>query len=229
MKNIDSDRPTIVFSDFDGTITTQDTLVYLLNNFGHPSWIEIEEMMERGELIEADGLKAEFSLLKVDWDSAVEAILAEIEIDPEFPPFVQFLQSLNIPLIILSGGVGKIIRLIFEREGLTGLEIRANDALISDGKWRIIPSNRPRIKGLCNHCKSHSVIEMKEKGWNTIYIGDGLTDRCPSQNADLVIAKGKLADFYQSEGIEHHRVESFAEIRLNLKSVLKPKPMTQRH
>ena len=45
-----------------------------------------------------------------------------------------------------------------------------------------------------------------------IYIGDGTTDRCPGSRADLLFAKGSLADWCEREGVEHVRWKGFGDV-----------------
>ena len=43
-----------------------------------------------------------------------------------------------------------------------------------------------------------------------VLIGDGRSDFCAAAGADLVIAKGRLAEHCRANGIEHVAFESFA-------------------
>ena len=212
MKNYKIKKPLAVLSDFDGTITTVDTLKFLLDNFGASNWMDIEDKVKDGIMPEREALQAEFSTLNVSWDKAIEAILENIEIDPGFKSFINMVRRADLDFVILSGGVSEIIDPILMREDLDWIEVRANNVEVSGRNWKLIPSNRPRIKLNCNHCKSYSLQEMKNMGIYTIFIGDGLTDRCPAESADLVFAKHELAEFCQLKGIEYIPYNNFAEI-----------------
>ncbi|MCB1161859.1 MAG: MtnX-like HAD-IB family phosphatase [Candidatus Krumholzibacteriia bacterium] len=203
-----------VFTDFDGTITAQDTLVYLLDRYVGGGWLEIEARVEDGTLSEEQGLRDEIGLLTAPWDEAVAGVLADVPVDAGFAPFAAFCAARDWPLTILSGGLEPVIRAVLDREGLGAVPLRANGLdFAADGRWRVVPARTPRINRLCNHCKSWHLGTAAGAGHRTIYIGDGTTDRCPAGHADLLFAKGSLAAWCEARAIAHHRFTAFDEIR----------------
>ncbi len=202
-----------VFTDFDGTITAEDTLVHLLDHYAGSSWLEIERRVEAGTLSEEQGLRDEVALLRAPWAEALGQVLAAVPVDPGFAGFVAFCRERGWPLTILSGGLAPLIQAVLEREGLADLPFAANGlAFEADGRWRVVPATTPRINALCNHCKSWHLAQIAAIGTRTVYIGDGTTDRCPAGRADLVFAKGALAEWLEVRGIAHRPFSSFAEI-----------------
>lgn len=213
-------KPWIIFSDFDGTITKIDTLKFLLDNFGASNWMEIEYKVKDGSMSEREALQAEFSTLNVSWIEAIESILESIDIDSGFAEFIEWIERIEMKFVILSGGVHEIIEPILKREGLKNIEVRANNVQITGKKWRLIPSDKPKIKNNCNHCKTCSIVEMKDSGWRTIFIGDGLTDRCPAESADLVFAKDELAEFCLEQKLDFIPYKDFSDIKNTLEKYL---------
>jgi len=206
--------PPNVFVDFDGTITEIDTLVFLLDRYCGDSWRQIEDRVEAGTLSEERGLRDEIALLSVPWAEAVASVLAEVGVDPGFAAFTAWCRDRGWPLEILSGGLAPLIRAVLAREGLDRLALRANDlAFDEDGRWRVVPAASPRLRGLCNHCKSHWVQAARDGGARVVYIGDGTTDRCPAERADLVFAKGALAGWCASRGLHHVPFARFDQVR----------------
>jgi 2,3-diketo-5-methylthio-1-phosphopentane phosphatase len=202
-----------VFTDFDGTITAEDTLVHLLDHYVGPSWLEIERRVEAGALSEEQGLQDEVAMLRAPFAEALARVLAEVPADPGFASFVRFCRGRGWPLAILSGGLAPLIRGVLGREGLGDVPFAANDlAFDPDGRWRVVQASTPRINALCNHCKSWHLAGAAANGARTVYIGDGTTDRCPAGRADLVFAKGSLAEWLAERGVKHERFASFAEI-----------------
>lgn len=202
-----------VFTDFDGTITAEDTLVHLLDHYVGSSWLDIERRVEAGTLSEEQGLQDEVALIRAPLAEALVRVLAEVPVDPGFAQFVEFCRGRGWPLTILSGGLAPLIRAVLDREGLAELAFAANDlAFDPDGRWRVVQAATPRINALCNHCKSWHLAGATAAGARTIYIGDGTTDRCPAGNADLVFAKGSLVEWCTQQGIGHVPFARFAEI-----------------
>ena len=171
--------------------------------------------MDDGSLPEKEGLRQEIALLTVPFEEALAALLAELPVDPGFAGFVELCRERGWPLAILSGGLRPLIEALLEREGLAGIPVHSNDlAFDEDGRWRVVPAETPRIRDLCNHCKTWW---LRRAEGPVVYIGDGTTDRCPSREADLVFAKGGLARWCEAEGIEHVSWERFEEITRHLR------------
>ncbi|MDP6796367.1 MAG: hypothetical protein QGG33_00910 [Candidatus Krumholzibacteria bacterium] len=106
---------------------------------------------------------------------------------------------------------------MLEKAGIPELPLHCNDlGFLEDGRWKVLPAESPRIRGLCNHCKSWW---LQESRLPLIYIGDGTTDRCPAERADLLFAKGGLARWCEEEGLEHVPFETFDDILLWLDSL----------
>jgi len=203
-----------VYTDFDGTVTERDTLVHLLDHYAGPGWLKIERRVEDGSLSEERGLREEIALLAAPWDEARDLVLREVAADPGFAVFAAWCGDRGWPLEILSGGLAPLIRAVLAREGLARLPLHANDLAFEDGgRWRVVPATSPRIRALCNHCKSHWLVSARERGERVVYIGDGCTDRCPGGHADLLFAKGSLREWCEREGVAHRPFERFAEIQ----------------
>lgn len=203
-----------IFSDFDGTITRQDTLVYLLDRYAGPEWLAIEDRVEAGTLSEEEGLQAEIALLDPSWEEARQAVLDDVAVDPSFSDFAAWCRDRRWPLTLLSGGLEPLIRAVLEREGLGDLALRANGLEFEpDGRWRVIPAGSPRIRSRCNHCKTWHLAGASQAGAATVYVGDGCTDRCPSEHADLVFAKDGLRKWCEEKSLPYIPFDSFGEIR----------------
>jgi len=215
-----SARRYVIFSDFDGTITTADTLVYLLDNYGDPHWWDIEKSLLRGEMDEKEALRREIDTLCVTWDTALEALYNNIKLEAGFADFLKWIQDNKLPFIILSGGFAEISRALLGKYDLDHIEIRANSLEISGDRWRVIPAGRPKIKGRCDHCKSFSVKEMREDGYTTIYIGDGSNDRCPATYANIVFAKNDLEEFCKQNDVAYYHYADFNDILKIIQSTI---------
>jgi 2-hydroxy-3-keto-5-methylthiopentenyl-1-phosphate phosphatase len=202
-----------IYTDFDGTITLQDSLNFLLDHYVGPDWLEIEKRVEAGHLTEERGLQDEIGMISAPWEEALQLLLEKVPVDSGFKPFVELCRDQGWPLEILSGGLDPIIKNILRREQIERVKVHANDLEFAALRWRVSPALSPRIKERCNHCKSNWLVDAKKRGERVIYIGDGTTDRCPAGHADLVFAKGALADWCSGEGISHIRFEGFSEIQ----------------
>ncbi len=206
-----------IFCDFDGTITKNDTLQFLLDHYVGDDWNEVEDKVEAGLLPEKEALQLEIDFLDVDEKSAFEALDKNIKIDETFKDFANWCKELDFELIVLSGGFRKIIEFIFQKNYIDSVPIYSNDFFVdSENKWKVIPANSPKINGFCNHCKTYHLEEIRAKFDKIVYIGDGTTDRCPAQKSDWVFAKKGLAKFLGEKNFPFFEFEDFAEIKSKL-------------
>ncbi len=211
----------IIFSDFDGTITTQDSLVHILDLYGAPNWREIELRVKRGEIGSRVSLVQEFNTFHGSWENVRKRLIEDISIDRSFMSFLEFAKQNRIDTIVLSGGFESFIKVVFEKYGLENIPFFANRITFKDNKAFIdFPYYRKEC-GLCGHCKTAHLQACRQSGfYPVIYIGDGTTDRCPAATADLVFAKDGLARYCSRENIAYIEWTTFDDIIEYLKVYL---------
>ncbi len=202
-----------VFKYFDVTVTTVDSLQRILTVFTGEAWRRIEDEVEAGRIGDRRSLQMEFDLVRASRVEAMAVVDRDVAVDPAFPPFAAWLKRRGVPLTVLSGGFASIIRRVLGRHGLETLEVRANEARVSRGRWRVVPARGRRLCGACNHCKTASIVRARRAGLQTIFVGNGVTDRCPARHADLVFAKGVLAAHCRRERIPFRRYRTFRDVR----------------
>jgi 2,3-diketo-5-methylthio-1-phosphopentane phosphatase len=209
-----------VFTDFDGTVTTTDSLQRLLTVFAGDAWREIERQSADGTLEERTSLQREFDLVRATEEEAMAVIDRDVAVAPSFPRFASWLDELRTPLVVVSGGFGKIIRRILSRCGLGRLEVRSNEVRIDGGKWTVVPAGGESLCGRCNHCKAASLDRAKRGGARVAFIGNGLTDRCPAAYADIRFAKGELAAHCREKKLPYHSYNDFDQVKAVLEKEL---------
>ncbi|MGZ3959179.1 MAG: HAD-IB family phosphatase, partial [Flavisolibacter sp.] len=94
-------KKTIVISDFDGTITTRDALVEMLDSYAGPRWREIARLVKSGSMGTKVGLKKEMALLSISKKEFVAFLKRYIAIDRGFKGFLSFCRKKNIKLIVV--------------------------------------------------------------------------------------------------------------------------------
>lgn len=211
-----------VISDFDGTITERDSLNYLLNVYGPPDWEGFENRYEAGEISGSEALETEMSLLDLSIEEAIEIVTKEISIRDDFPPFVKFCEDNGIPLTIVSCNFRQIIGPILRKHSLDHIPFRSSEITEKEGKLKIISgTGRHPVCSECHECKALTVIEFRKKGFFTVYLGDGLTDRCPAWEADLVFARGRLKKSFDKKGIDNFTLDGFGDLAKFLNKMLR--------
>ncbi len=200
-----------IFSDFDGTITETDTLVFLATNLGGgPRMVEaIGRLIREGKLSLREGIAAEMRSVRSPFVEAEKLLRERIRLDAGFAPLARWLGERNIPLTILSAGFHQIIDLFISRGEFPHLEILANDLSPNEETgWRC----HFRDGTDWGHDKASHLKEARRRGEYVIFIGDGLSDRAAAEAADEVFAKHSLAEYCRERRINCHEYRTFDDI-----------------
>jgi 2-hydroxy-3-keto-5-methylthiopentenyl-1-phosphate phosphatase len=140
--------------------------------------------------------------------------LGRYELDPAFAPFARECRERGWELRILSDGTAWYILPMLKRAGLEWVRVHCNSIIhLSNKEWILGFPWLWRAGDQCGVCKRDVLRWSRIAGFKrTVYIGDGLGDRCPSFDADLVFATGRLAHFCQQENIAYEPFESFTDV-----------------
>lgn len=209
-------KKTKVFFDFDNTITTFDVLDGIIERFSEgEGWKKLESRWKRGLIGSKDCLKGQVEGLRLT-KTSLGRYLDEVDIDPHFKRLLAFLRSREIGTVILSDSFDCIISYVLKRHGIRGMEVYSNSArLVNGGLVPRFPFSNASCGG-CGHCKSMT-MRRNASGLRTVYIGDGMSDRCASKRADKVFAKGSLVEYCIKESIAHTPYRGLHDVYDHLK------------
>ena len=200
-----------VFSDFDGTITETDTLVFLATRLGGGARMveAIGRLIGEGKLSLRDGIAAEMRSIRKPFVEAERLLREEVRIDAGFAPLARWCGEKKIPLTVLSAGFHQIIDLFISRDEFPDLEILANHIQPNEEVgWQC----RFRDGTDWGHDKARHLKEARRRGEYIIFIGDGLSDHAAAESADEVFAKHSLAEYCRERRINSHEYQTFNEI-----------------
>ena len=152
-----------------------------------------------------------------------------IGIDPYFKAFVGQCNNANIPIFIGSNGADRVMKYILDREQINIDGYWAYRLIESGDKWSLefpLDENRGNCqvpKSIACKCAliESSLAAMKhvsQKNPYKIVIGDSRSDFCWTHKADLVFAKGKLAQYCRQENINNLSFSDFSQINEYLKN-----------
>ena len=201
-----------IYSDFDGTITQKDTLIFLAENLGggSPMVEALGRLIREGKISLRDGIAAEMRSIRAPFSEAVRLLRENVALDPGFPRFAKWCAEQRIPLTILSAGFKEIIDLFLPPEDYPGLEVIANSVQPDETRgWQCAFRDETPF----GHDKSKVLRAARERKSYVTFIGDGLSDRAPAQVADEVFAKHSLSEYCEANGITCHEFTNFDEIR----------------
>jgi len=186
-----------VFLDFDGTISTADVGMHLLDRAGSPEWWDLHERFERGEIGSRQCISEQWALIEGD-PVTLRGIAAEVELDPGFVPLVRALRSVGAELTVVSDGFGFYVD---DACAPLGIDVLTNSVDFTTGELRF-PHEDPQCAcSACGVCKQAPIRDAQRRGRIAVLIGDGASDRKAALLADIVFAKGPLASWCATFGV----------------------------
>ncbi|MBE0448194.1 MAG: MtnX-like HAD-IB family phosphatase [Actinobacteria bacterium] len=205
-----SSRP-VILCDFDGTISKQDVSDTIFAKWLNHRWEEIDQEWHDGKISMVELYEECWTLVNVDKTELLDFI-DKIEIDPYFEEFVQKSRSSNIPIYLVSDGFDFYIEQIMGRYGLSDLKYYSNHLSFAGGRPVLEFNNQHPDCTLCANCKKFIIGRKRRDADYIIYIGNGLSDRCAAEHADLIFAKDSLLRHCEEKGISCVPYEHFGEI-----------------
>jgi len=141
----------IFFTDFDGTITQQDSNDFMTDNLGFGAELRKKgnEDVLFGRRDFRDSFREMLDSIDTPFNECIDILRKNITLDPGFPAFFQWAKENNVPIVVLSGGMEPIIRALLAHmlgeEEAASLQIVSNDVVPRAGKsinekggWEIV-------------------------------------------------------------------------------------------
>ncbi len=214
-----------IFVDFDGTITTGDVGDALFERFGGDRSLRAVDAYRRGELSAVECFLEECRACGNVPIAELRQFLDSREIDPTFAAFDSYCRGRSFALTILSDGMDHYIRSILGRYGLGHVPFRANVLELApgaqDGHVTFVPSfpNTDEVCDRCASCKRNHILTTTADDDVVVYVGEGYSDRCPVQFADLVFAKDDLLRYCEENSVAYYPYASFDDISDRLEKI----------
>jgi 2-hydroxy-3-keto-5-methylthiopentenyl-1-phosphate phosphatase len=144
--------------------------------------------------------------------SQMDGFIRTVRIDPGFGGFVKLFRRLGHALIVVSDGLDRTIRTVLDRHDLDVPYFANHLQWRGDDRWRLtFPHSKSACKTLSGNCKC-SFAEGGPRELN-ILIGDGRSDFCLAERADLVLAKDSLLKHCRNAGLPHIAFANFDDAR----------------
>lgn len=210
-----------IICDFDGTVSRRDTTDLVLERLAGPGWRALEDDWQASRLSAADCMRGQVALISGS-QRDLDDVLDTVELDPGFREFVGWCEARGLPVGIASDGIDYFIGRILGRHGLERLEVVSNRLAGRAGSWRL---DQPWARAGCaagsGVCKCAAVATTRAPQPQTlVYVGDGRSDFCVSARADVLFAKGALADYASARGQAFHPFETFHDVTATLAMLL---------
>jgi len=209
----------LVYFDFDNTITTIDVLDDIIERFSvDKRWMVFEDKWLQGRIGSKECLIGQLKSVRIT-KTDLYRYLSSVKLDHYFKRLYFFLKKRNIQPVVLSDNFSPIIKEILRARGLKGIKLHANKIRFS-GK-RLFPTF-PHANDeclTCGHCKKNNLLKPNPSD-KIIYIGDGMSDVCPAEHADIVFAKGRLLKHFQKTNRKCIPFKDLKEVFRHIKGLL---------
>ncbi|KAF9911079.1 hypothetical protein BX616_010678 [Lobosporangium transversale] len=228
-----------VFSDFDGTISMEDTGCILIDSgIGEETRKAMDVQVLNHELTFLDAMDIWWSSVNLTFEEGLE-LVREVELDPGFLKFYAHVQTHKIPFSIVSCGLDIIIEKYMSwylgEEEAKKLVILANYGKVVDKKWLVsyrdeTPHSHDKsvcIKESKEQFKKEMVEQQKQRELAKetkqeqaeehviVFCGDGISDLSAAREADVLFArKGRnLEKYCRIHKIPFTPFDSFDQVR----------------
>ena len=222
---MDSQRFSI-FCDFDGTISLQDVTDLLLERLADPEWHQIEEEWVAGKIGSRECMARQVPLIRGGW-KAIEEALEDVTIDETFHEFVRWSEAHKYPLAVVSDGLDAVIKMVLLRNGLSIGTIIAN-RLQYDKEHGFSLSQSLATAGKYQGCSSGvckcMVLARAPSRPVKVVIGDGKSDFCWSERADMLFAKKSLLQYATEKKLNPYAFKNFNDIQAILEEASRRVP-----
>lgn len=186
----------ILFVDFDGTITAEDTLDGCLRLFvPQEEYDKSLQDMTQGRLTLSDALHQVFDHTPSSRFPEMMEYVRKVPIRDGFPEFLDEMKALDIPVVVISGGLRQLLEEKIGEYQDHFLGMHYVDLDIS-GEYMKMVSDYDDGKEVLKKTDIMAQYDYK----TAICIGDSYTDLNMAAASDIVFARDILAAYLKSEG-----------------------------
>ncbi len=218
-----------VFLDFDGTISPLDVGNELFRTWG--SFEPLHGQLVAGEITVAEYYNRSVHCLRPELTpEALNQWALGFHVDPGFARIVSLARDNDATVTIVSDGFDAYINPLLSKSGVTPLPpIRCNILVHEGGRYSAkFPGASESCSCYCASCKRNVVISPVAEDDVVVYVGDGLSDVCAAEHADIVFAKHTLARECTKRGIPHHHYHTLSDVHIQLQRYFENTTFRQR-
>lgn len=198
----------VVFCDFDGTITVEETFVAVLKKFAPELSAKLLPEMYARQVTLREGVR---QILESIPGSRYTEILEFTQLQPIRPGFVElldFLEFQGVPLVVVSGGLRGMVETVLDSLVQRVHAIHAVD----------VDTNGSHLKVCSQYEEGTELIAKvqvmsKYPAYQKIAIGDSLTDLNMALEASVVFARDRLAEYLDEQKKPYIRWNNFLQVR----------------
>ncbi|KAJ4507824.1 hypothetical protein HRR78_006828 [Exophiala dermatitidis] len=201
----------IFFTDFDGTITLQDTNDFITDNYG--MGYEERRKLFHAVINHTDTFRNTFQQMLDSWHlpfpKVLEILRDNITLDPYFKEFMVWAREHDVPVIVLSSGMIPVLETLLRH--LLGEDLMSDIEIVANEVQLRAPGNS---------------LDVPD-GWTIKFHddSDGVSDLSAARETDLLFARAgqDLVTWCEKEGIPFTTFENWKTILDETKDIYEGK------
>lgn len=180
----------IIFCDFDGTITAEETFVGMLKEFAPEMAAEIMPLLYRREMTLREGVRKMLESIPSRCYPEIIEFSRTKKIRSGFVEFLDFLKTQGVPFVLVSGGVRVMVETVLGDLSSKIDSIYAVDLETSGAYFKVHSEFEADTELVAK-------VKVMERYPNAepIAIGDSVTDLNMALAAPIVFARDRLAQY----------------------------------
>ena len=179
--------------DFDGTVTEEDVSFLLLDTYVGSQWREYLEEYTAGKIPVGTFNKKVFGMMKADRQTMTDLVLKSerVKIRPGFRELIDYCSQKDYKTVIVSNGLIFYIEAILDKLGVDVLEVYAAENEFSPHGMTVRYVGPDGTEMEVGYKEAYTGL-LQKRGYDIIYIGNGVSDIFSSRRAIKVFATGDL-------------------------------------
>lgn len=197
----------IVFCDFDGTITAEETFVGMLMRLAAEPYDATEKLLTEGKITLREAVRRLVESIPSKRYPQVLDYVTDKPIRQGFSELLDFLHFYGVPLVVVSGGlIGSVsAKLAPFQNRIHAMYAAEVDA---EGKFLRVHSDFESATELVDKTRVMGLYRCEQ----SIVVGDGITDLNIAMTAEIVFARDRLCRYLTEKGKPFIRWDNFFDV-----------------
>ena len=204
--------------DFDGTLATHDTVDWFSARWAPDDFAAADDALARGEIGLDECLQRQIANIVASEEEITAFLVETVRLRPGTDELIAFCGEHDIEPVIVSAGFESLIRAILAAHGVD-MAVSAHEVSYGPDGMRVRFRERAQCPHCGERCKRAEVAELAA-GRRVAYVGDGYSDVCAAEVADLRFARASLSRHLAAHGHPHVPFEDMHDVRRGLAAAL---------
>ena len=204
--------------DFDGTLATHDTVDWFSARWAPDDFAAADGALMRGEIGLDECLQRQIAGITAPREEITAFLVETVKLRPGTPELLAFCAEHGVEPVIVSAGFASLIGAILDAHGVD-MPVSAHEVEFGPEGMRVLFRERALCDRCGERCKRAEVAELAA-GRRVAYVGDGYSDLCAAEDADLRFARAGLVRHLEAHGRPYVAFEDMHDVRRGLADAL---------